>query len=258
MNLQATGERVAIVNQDVNAYEAMSEEFYLVEQARRFDRTIDILRRENARTPWIEFGALAGGFAERCADALQLARSEMCCCDFTPAFLNRAASRGFSTCAWDLEQQPRPASLAPGSFNTVLFCEIIEHLVAPDRTLGKVVELLAPGGLLLVTTPNLASLGNRLRLLRGKTPSLAPAPGAATKAPGSLAATDHLRVCVVDEWVHLIQSLGLQVVRVEGATSAPHGWSKSLRRNLSVAMNLLLERVPGKLWHTTAIVARKP
>jgi 2-polyprenyl-3-methyl-5-hydroxy-6-metoxy-1,4-benzoquinol methylase len=244
-------------NQDVAAFEAMSEDFYLEDQARRFDRTIEVLRRENAATPWMEFGALGGGFAAMCADALGQPRDQMYCCDFTPQLLRQAASRGFATCVWDLEDGARPEEIRPGSFQTILFCEIIEHLVAPDRTLTTIVELLAPGGLLVITTPNLASLGNRIRLLRGKTPSLGSAPGAAIKAPGSLAAFDHLRVCVPDEWAYLAKSLGLDVTRIEGCTSAPRAAASSIRRRLSVGLNGLLEHLPGKLWQTTIIAARK-
>jgi SAM-dependent methyltransferase len=245
-------------NQDVAAFEAMSEDAYLEDQGRRFDRTVDVLKRENATVPWIEFGALGGGFAMQCAQALGLERGQMFCCDFTPQLLRRAADRGFATCVWDLEGGSRPPELRPGTFKTILFCEIIEHLVAPDRTLAAVVELLAPGGLLLVTTPNLASLGNRIRLLRGKTPSLNPAPGASIKAPGSLAAYDHLRVCVTDEWTFLLESFGLQVSRVEGCTSTARTTPSGLRRKLSVSLNILLEQLPGRLWQTTIIAARKP
>jgi 2-polyprenyl-3-methyl-5-hydroxy-6-metoxy-1,4-benzoquinol methylase len=245
-------------NQDVAAFEAMSEDAYLDDQGRRFDRTVEVLAREKATVPWIEFGALGGGFAVQCAQSLGLERSQIYCCDFTPQLLRRAAQRGFATCVWDLENGTRPPELRPGTFNTILFCEIIEHLVAPDRTLGAVVELLAPGGLLLLTTPNLASLGNRIRLLRGKTPSLNPAPGAAIKAPGSLAAYDHLRVCVAEEWTYLLESLGLRVTRIEGCTSSARTKATSMRRRLSVSLNVLLEQLPGRLWQNTIIAARRP
>jgi 2-polyprenyl-3-methyl-5-hydroxy-6-metoxy-1,4-benzoquinol methylase len=248
---------VTVQNQDVAAYEAMSEDWYLEEQARRFDRTIDVLKQERAVTPWLEMGALGGGFAAMCADALGLPRAQMTCCDFTPQLLERAAGRGFQTAVWDLEGGARPSQLVPGSFQTILFCEIIEHLVAPDRTLPPLVELLAPGGLLLVTTPNLASFGNRLRLLRGQTPSLAPAPGFGVKAPGSLAAHDHLRVCVAEEWAALLENLGLVVTRIEGATSGPRTRPDNLRRRLSLGLSVLLEKMPGKLWQTTVIAARR-
>jgi len=246
-----------VQNQDRESFEALAEDWYLGEQGRRFDRILEVLKQERAEVPWLELGALGGGFAALCADGLGLPRGSMTCCDFTPELLRRAAERGFRTVTWDLEGGPRPASLVTGTFKTILFCEIIEHLVAPDRTLPSVVELLAPGGLFLLTTPNLASLGNRLRLLRGLTPSLAPAPGYKVKAPGSLASHDHLRVCVPQEWVSLLESLGLEVVRTEGCTSARRGRPETLRQRISMGVNVLCERLPGQLWQSTLIVARK-
>src|SRR5687767_1373333 len=118
----------------------MQEDHYLREQALRFDRTIEVLGQEKASVPWLEFGALGGGFASMCADALSLPRAKMTCCDFTPQLLRRAAERGFATTVWDIENQATPPQLRPSSFQTILFCEIIEHLVAPDRTLRPIVD----------------------------------------------------------------------------------------------------------------------
>ena len=249
---------MAATDENLARYQDVSEEWNLTGQALRFDRIIEVLRAERATVPWLEFGALSGGFAAQCADALQLERAKMWCCDFVRSHLQRATERGFQTAVWDLEGGSRPRELRPASFQTIVFSEIIEHLVAPDKALGPVVELLAPGGLLLVTTPNLASFGNRIRMLLGRTPSLGPAPGTTVKAPGSLAALDHLRVCVADEWVFLLESLGLKVTKVEGCTSAPRGPYSPLRRRLSVALNVFFERLPGHLYQNTLIVARKP
>jgi 2-polyprenyl-3-methyl-5-hydroxy-6-metoxy-1,4-benzoquinol methylase len=249
---------MAVQNQDAAVYEAVTEDWHFGEQERRFDRVVEILAQERAQVPWLEFGSLGGRFACLCADTLGHPRAQMTCCDFTPRLLERAAERGFATANWDLENGVRPASLVPGSFKTILFCEIVEHLVAPDRTLSLVVELLAPGGILLVTTPNLASFGNRLRLLRGLTPSLAPAPGSGVKAPGSLATYEHLRVCVPEEWAFLLKSLGLEVTRIEGCTNAPRAGAESMRRRISVGLNSLFEKLPGRLWQGTILVARKP
>jgi 2-polyprenyl-3-methyl-5-hydroxy-6-metoxy-1,4-benzoquinol methylase len=50
----------------------------------------------------------------------------------------------------------------------VLLVEVIEHLEAPWSALRKAARLLAPGGRIVVSTPNLATLRNRLELaLRG-------------------------------------------------------------------------------------------
>ncbi len=49
-----------------------------------------------------------------------------------------------------------PSSFADGSFDTVFLIETIEHLLPDDlaRTLGEIHRLLAPGGHLIITTPN--------------------------------------------------------------------------------------------------------
>lgn len=57
---------------------------------------------------------------------------------------------------------------ATSSFDVVLFCEIIEHLqMDPARVLREIRRVLAPGGHLILTTPNVARLENVARLLSG-------------------------------------------------------------------------------------------
>jgi SAM-dependent methyltransferase len=57
----------------------------------------------------------------------------------------------------------------------VLLVEVIEHLEAPWSALRKAARLVAPGGRIVVTTPNLATLRNRLELsLRGNLTSFRP------------------------------------------------------------------------------------
>jgi 2-polyprenyl-6-hydroxyphenyl methylase/3-demethylubiquinone-9 3-methyltransferase len=41
-----------------------------------------------------------------------------------------------------------------GSFDGVLLCELLEHVAHPDRLIEKCLELLLPGGVLIMTTPN--------------------------------------------------------------------------------------------------------
>ncbi len=58
---------------------------------------------------------------------------------------------------------------ADKSFDIVLSCEILEHLVMnPSWMLAEIHRILKPGGYLLLTTPNIASLKNALLLLNGK------------------------------------------------------------------------------------------
>lgn len=55
-----------------------------------------------------------------------------------------------------------------GSFDCVLFCEVIEHLTNdPQYVLEQIWRLLQPGGHLILTTPNVARLENVARLVSG-------------------------------------------------------------------------------------------
>lgn len=57
----------------------------------------------------------------------------------------------------------------------VLLVEVIEHLEAPWTALRKAARLVAPGGRIVVSTPNIATLRNRLELsLRGHLTSFRP------------------------------------------------------------------------------------
>jgi 2-polyprenyl-3-methyl-5-hydroxy-6-metoxy-1,4-benzoquinol methylase len=242
--------------QTIQRFVGVDDAAHLEEQALRFDRITSLLGRLGARGPMLELGALGGAFAERYSQALGLDRRDVTCCDYVPELLDQAAARGFEVCLWNVESEPPPPVLGRGRYGTVLFCEIIEHLVDPGATLERVMPLLAPGGLFLMTTPNLASLGNRLRLLLGRSPSLAPAPSLRFRAAGSLAAFDHLRVCVSREWSELLAAHGLRVELVTGCTYGPRR-PETLRRWLTLNLHRVLEDLPGGLFMGTLIAARK-
>lgn len=62
------------------------------------------------------------------------------------------------------DEFPYPAD----TFDVVMFCEMIEHmLMDPMATLRQISRVLKPGGVLILTTPNVARLENVLRLLHG-------------------------------------------------------------------------------------------
>lgn len=55
------------------------------------------------------------------------------------------------------------------SFDVVLFCEIIEHLLSdPVRALVEIRRVLKPGGTLVLTTPNVARLDNVRKVVAGQ------------------------------------------------------------------------------------------
>jgi 2-polyprenyl-3-methyl-5-hydroxy-6-metoxy-1,4-benzoquinol methylase len=57
-------------------------------------------------------------------------------------------------------------------FDVVFAGELIEHLFDPEKFLARCHRILKPGGILVLTTPNLASLTNSYRLLLGWYPVL--------------------------------------------------------------------------------------
>ncbi|MFI5341332.1 MAG: class I SAM-dependent methyltransferase [Candidatus Methylomirabilales bacterium] len=76
----------------------------------------------------------------------------------------RASALGIRTVAADVSGGLPYAS---EEFDLVFAGEVIEHLLDTDGFLAEAHRVLKPAGVLVVTTPNLASLENRLRLLWG-------------------------------------------------------------------------------------------
>lgn len=65
---------------------------------------------------------------------------------------------------WNIDTEPAP--YLPGSFDLIFFSEVIEHLANPPvEALATIGGLLAPGGYLIMSTPNQFYLKSRLRTL---------------------------------------------------------------------------------------------
>jgi 2-polyprenyl-3-methyl-5-hydroxy-6-metoxy-1,4-benzoquinol methylase len=58
--------------------------------------------------------------------------------------------------------------LAPGSYDVVLFLDVLEHLARPDAVLEAAHTWLRPGGTVLCSIPNVAHWRVRVSLLRGR------------------------------------------------------------------------------------------
>jgi len=59
----------------------------------------------------------------------------------------------------------RPLPLPDGDFDLVMAVEVLEHLESPRAFLREIYRLLRPGGLAVVTTPNITSLPSRMLFL---------------------------------------------------------------------------------------------
>ncbi|NTV52188.1 MAG: class I SAM-dependent methyltransferase [Candidatus Firestonebacteria bacterium] len=88
--------------------------------------------------------------------------------DVNPSAVDAAVKNGVTARCCDLNAAPLPFSDA--TFDLIFAGEVIEHIVDTDFFLKELTRCVKPGGHVLLTTPNLASLENRLRLLLGKYP----------------------------------------------------------------------------------------
>ena len=84
--------------------------------------------------------------------------------DLQPAQLSQATGRGVIAVAADVSDT---LPFRDCSFSCVFAGEVIEHLLDTDLFIREIYRVLAPNGCVVVTTPNLASVENRLRILFG-------------------------------------------------------------------------------------------
>jgi SAM-dependent methyltransferase len=140
--------------------------------------------------------------------------------------LAAATQRGIKTAVWISGEQACPAE--DGSFDAIIALDVIEHLFDTDVFLRELYRVLAPGGHMIIGTPNLAWWWSRLRLLAGAAPA---GIGAASPVRAFDAALDakHLRVHVAGEWQALFKSHGLHCVTTvgynfPGLLKTPFGW----------------------------------
>jgi len=88
--------------------------------------------------------------------------------DCDSIFLKRAENKGIKTVSLNLETDIFP--FPDETFSHVTFIEVIEHLAKPEHCLSEIARVLKPEGELILTTPNLVGLGNRISILSGKDP----------------------------------------------------------------------------------------
>ena len=141
----------------------------------------------------------------------------------------------------DITRDPLP--FPNEHFSVVTFSEVLEHLPIErvGFVLGEIVRVVRGGGILLVSSPNQASLENRLRLLRGH--SILDMPSEMGYAKGTFG---HIRLYTVEEIKAAFSNWGLSLERkvIESNNSGYRGksgkgwqhrayrWYESLERNL--------------------------
>jgi 2-polyprenyl-3-methyl-5-hydroxy-6-metoxy-1,4-benzoquinol methylase len=110
----------------------------------------------------LDAGCSAGYFAERLAQR----GSSVVGLEVDPQAAERAREVCEQVLVGDVEMMELP--FEPGSFDTVVCGDLIEHLRDPGGFLARVRPLLRPGGTLALTTPNVANWTIRLQLMFGR------------------------------------------------------------------------------------------
>ncbi|OUC13628.1 MAG: methyltransferase type 11 [Alkalinema sp. CACIAM 70d] len=115
----------------------------------RVQRVLDLCQRFGIDTQTLlEVGA---GFGTFCQELLKTQTfQQVIGIEPTPDLAQTCRDRGITI----LEQPIEAVQLSPASINVIVSFEVIEHLFCPQDFLAKCYELLAPGGLLILTCPN--------------------------------------------------------------------------------------------------------
>lgn len=134
--------------------------------------------------------------------------------------------------AADICKEPLPFS--DGQFLVVTFSEVLEHLPVErvNFVLSEIARVIRPNGILLVSSPNQASLENRVRLLRGK--SILAMPDESDSAGGVFG---HIRLYTPAEMKSALLKLGFRLERscIETNLSgyrgkSPKAWQRRMYR----------------------------
>lgn len=88
--------------------------------------------------------------------------------DISAVVVDHCNQRGLEAHRVSIGDEPLP--FPDSTFDLVYMAEVLEHLHHPDAAVDEIARVLRPDGHLLVTTPNLACLPNRLLLALGLQP----------------------------------------------------------------------------------------
>lgn len=86
--------------------------------------------------------------------------------DLDPALVEAARPHAASALVLDLDRQPLTA--AGGPFEAVTYADVLEHVQRPVEVLRATHDVLAAGGRVVLSTPNIAFWRIRTDLLRGR------------------------------------------------------------------------------------------
>ena len=163
---------------------------------------------------------------------------------YSPSFLQLLKKAQIQLHKADLNQLPLFDKTM--SFDLISLCDVIEHLVPASLPplLSTLHELLAENGLLVINTPNVASLLKRLNLLGGKNPvelDLQLHEGATY---------GHIREYTAAELKLILKTAGFEIVNGQF-------FQLDTKRNIFTRLEGLMARLVPSLANSICLVAKK-
>jgi SAM-dependent methyltransferase len=148
----------------------------------------------------------------------------------------------------DLNSEPLP--FEDSFFDAIFAGEIIEHLIDPDHLLQEVHRTLTEDGLLVLSTPNLASWYNRIALLLGWQPldsgtSFCHDVGRPRFLRFDEGGTEHLRLYTLRALKELMLISGFKIVDVAAAPTKESERRIGLSIRIAVALDKLMTFKPS-------------
>lgn len=186
-------------------------EYFLVHRE-RYAASLELLPAARPGQRLLELGASF----HHMTPALEAKGWTVTCADRWPGEARKVSSvarPGAGTRSWEVDNFDLEGAFPypDATFDAVVCCEILEHLaVDPMRMLAEVNRVLAPGGLLLLTTPNVASAKGVASLLAGESPWVF-----GQFVPGGGPGDRHSREYTADEIPALLRAAGFETAALE-------------------------------------------
>ncbi|WP_286930961.1 MULTISPECIES: class I SAM-dependent methyltransferase [Aeromicrobium] len=124
-----------------------------------------------------------------------------------------AAEHLESVVVGDLDAAPLSGHFETGSFDAIIFADVLEHVMDPVGVLADSARLLAPGGRIVISIPNVTHGSLRLALLQGRW---------RTTDTGLLDHT-HIRFFSREGLLQMVADAGLVTDELRGTTADPLG-----------------------------------
>lgn len=243
----------------MSAKRKYAEEFYGITPSKysqledRHRKVLDVLSRYKLNR-LLDIGCGDGNFTVLMARVC--GTEEIYGVDVSERAVELARAKGIKCYRVDVDTEKLPFS--DNFFDAITALEVIEHLFDPDHFLEEVRRVLKPGGLFILSTPNLASIHNRIALLLGYQPF--PTSVSARMnigrlyEPDSKQSLDHIRLFTLRSLKELLRIHEFKIIEIKGS-------SASLPRNIKFrrilgAIDELFSSSPS-LSYRVIVVARK-